>query len=152
MKCSKIAALLLLPVLLCTAGCSVKSGIRSGYEKVISAMGTLTPTPNAALIGVRTPGRDDCTGAYAASCEKARGKDVVFGGCGLQTRRLEITGSVSCQAGFVQILLKNGSKEIRLTPNSSGSIAESICGDWYLSVEYADFSGSVTLCSRDSTQ
>ena len=154
-KCSKIAALLLLPVLLCTAGCSVKSGIRSGYEKVISAMGTLTPTPNAALIGVRTPGRDDCTGAYAASCEKARGKDVVFGGCGLQTRRLEITGSVSCQAGFVQILLKNGSKEIRLTPNSSGSIAESICGaggDWYLSVEYADFSGSVTLCSRDSTQ
>lgn len=54
MKCSKIAALLLLPVLLCTAGCSVKSGIRSGYEKVISAMGTLTPTPNAALIGVRT--------------------------------------------------------------------------------------------------
>ena len=37
MKCSKIAALLLLPVLLCTAGCSVKSGIRSGYEKVISA-------------------------------------------------------------------------------------------------------------------
>ena len=34
MKCSKIAALLLLPVLLCTAGCSVKSGIRSGYEKV----------------------------------------------------------------------------------------------------------------------
>ena len=115
MKCSKIAALLLLPVLLCTAGCSVKSGIRSGYEKVISAMGTLTPTPNAALIGVRTPGRDDCTGAYAASCEK----------------------------------------EIRLTPNSSGSIAESICGaggDWYLSVEYADFSGSVTLCSRDSTQ
>lgn len=155
MKCSKIAALLLLPVLLCTAGCSVKSGIRSGYEKVISAMGTLTPTPNAALIGVRTPGRDDCTGAYAASCEKARGKDVVFGGCGLQTRRLEITGSVSCQAGFVQILLKNGSKEIRLTPNSSGSIAESICGaggDWYLSVEYADFSSSVTLCSRDSTQ
>ena len=125
MKCSKIAALLLLPVLLCTAGCSVKSGIRSGYEKVISAMGTLTPTPDAALIGVRTPGRDDCTGAYAASCEKARGKDVVFGGCGLQTRRLEITGSVSCQAGFVQILLKNGSKEIRLTPNSSGSIAES---------------------------
>ena len=77
MKCSKIAALLLLPVLLCTAGCSVKSGIRSGYEKVISAMGTLTPTPNAALIGVRTPGRDDCTGAYAASCEKARGQ-----GCG----------------------------------------------------------------------
>ena len=155
MKCSKIAALLLLPVLLCTAGCSVKSGIRSGYEKVISAMGTLTPTPDAALIGVRPPGRDDCTGAYAASCEKARGKDVVFGGCGLQTRRLEITGSVSCQAGFVQILLKNGSKEIRLTPNSSGSIAESICGaggDWYLSVEYADFSGSVTLCSRDSTQ
>lgn len=70
MKCSKIAALLLLPVLLCTAGCSVKSGIRSGYEKVISAMGTLTPTPNAALIGVRTPGRDDCTGAYAASCER----------------------------------------------------------------------------------
>lgn len=110
MKCSKIAALLLLPVLLCTAGCSVKSGIRSGYEKVISAMGTLTPTPNAALIGVRTPGRDDCTGAYAASCEKARGKDVVFGGCGLQTRRLEITGSVSCQAGFVQILLKNGAR------------------------------------------
>ena len=49
MKCSKIAALLLLPVLLCTAGCSVKSGILSGYEKVISAMGTLTPTPDAAL-------------------------------------------------------------------------------------------------------
>lgn len=78
MKYSKIVALLLLPILLCTAGCSVKSGILSGYEKVVSTMGALTLTPDAALIGVRTPGRDDCTGAYAASCEKARGKDVVL--------------------------------------------------------------------------
>ena len=73
MKCSKILALLLLPVLLCTAGCSVKSGIRSGYEKVISAMGTLTPTPNAALIGVRTPGRDDCTGVSSQCPDHTEG-------------------------------------------------------------------------------
>ena len=45
MKCSKILALLLLPVLLCTAGCSVKSGIRSGYEKVISAIVNTTAEP-----------------------------------------------------------------------------------------------------------
>ncbi len=151
MKHSKIIALLLLPVLFCTVGCSTKSDFLSRYERAISSIGTMTLTPDTALIGARTAGKDDYTGAYAASCEKTRGKDIVFGGCDLQTRCLEITGSVSCQTGFIQILVKNGSEEIRLIPDSGGNIAHSIYGfggDWYLSVEYTNFSGSVAICSR----
>ena len=50
----------------------------------------------------------------------------------------------------VQLIVKNGSDELWLTPDANGNISQEITGsggDWYLSVEYADFSGSVTLCS-----
>ena len=113
-------------------------------------MGSLARTSEHKLIGTRTCGSDDYTGAYAATCRQARGKDVVFGGCSLQARRLQVTGSVACQSGFVQLIVKNGSDELWLTPDANGNISQEITGsggDWYLSVEYADFSGSVTLCS-----
>ena len=68
--------------------------------------------------------------------------DVVFGGCSLQARRLQVTGSVACQSGFVQLIVKNGSDELWLTPDANGNISQEITGsggDWYLSVEYAEF-------------
>lgn len=137
-------------ILLCSTGCSGKDVILHGYEKVVSTMGALTRTKKSDLIGTRTDGKDDYTGAYAAACKAARGKDVVFGGCDLQTRQLHITGSVSCQAGIIQIMIKNGSEEIYVTPDAKGNIAEEITGtggDWYLIVDYADFTGTVSLCS-----
>ena len=130
MKLRKIWVLPLLLTLVCSVGCGGKADLLHGYEKVVSSMGSLARTSEHKLIGTRTCGSDNYTGAYAATCRQARGKDVVFGGCSLQARRLQVTGSVACQSGFVQLIVKNGSG-----------------GDWYLSVEYADFSGSVTLCS-----
>ena len=75
--------------------------------------------------------------------------------CGF--RRVQLAGKAAashglgcCQSGFVQLIVKNGSDELWLTPDANGNISQEITGsggDWYLSVEYADFSGSVTLCS-----
>lgn len=150
MKLRKIWVLPLLLTLVCSVGCGGKANLLHGYEKVVSSMGSLARTSEHKLIGTRTCGSDDYTGAYAATCRQARGKDVVFGGCSLQARRLQVTGSVACQSGFVQLIVKNGSDELWLTPDANGNISQEITGsggDWYLSVEYTDFSGSVTLCS-----
>ena len=150
MKLRKIWVLPLLLTLVCSVGCGGKADLLHGYEKVVSSMGSLARTSEHKLIGTRTCGSDNYTGAYAATCRQARGKDVVFGGCSLQARRLQVTGSVACQSGFVQLIVKNGSDELWLTPDANGNISQEITGsggDWYLSVEYADFSGSVTLCS-----
>lgn len=137
-------------LLLCNTGCTGRDAILHGYEKIVSTMGSLTRTKKSDLIGNRTDGSDDYTGAYAATCKTARGKDVVFGGCDLQTRQLSITGSIACQEGILQIMVKNGREEIYITPDPKGNIAEEITGtggDWYLIVDYADFTGTVSLCS-----
>ena len=139
MKLRKIWVLPLLLTLVCSVGCGGKADLLHGYEKVVSSMGSLARTSEHKLIGTRTCGSDNYTGAYAATCRQARGKDVVFGGCSLQARRLQVTGSVACQSGFVQLIVKNGSDELWLTPDANGNISQEITGsggDWYLSVEY----------------
>lgn len=150
MKLRKIWVLPFLLLFLFSTGCAGKESILHSYERVVSAMGKLTCTPEYALIGTRMNRDDNYTGAYAAACEQARGTDIVFGGCSLQTRKIKVTGEVSCQSGLVQLLIKNGSDELRLIPDAAGKISQEITetgGDWYLAVKYADFSGNVTLCS-----
>ena len=128
MKLRKIWVLPLLLTLVCSVGCGGKADLLHGYEKVVSSMGSLARTSEHKLIGTRTCGSDNYTGAYAATCRQARGKDVVFGGCSLQARRLQVTGSVACQSGFVQLIVKNGSDELWLTPDANGNISQEITG------------------------
>ena len=82
MKLRKIWVLPLLLTLVCSVGCGGKADLLHGYEKVVSSMGSLARTSEHKLIGTRTCGSDNYTGAYAATCRQARGKDVVFGGQG----------------------------------------------------------------------
>ena len=126
MKLRKIWVLPLLLTLVCSVGCGGKADLLHGYEKVVSSMGSLARTSEHKLIGTRTCGSDNYTGAYAATCRQARGKDVVFGGCSLQARRLQVTGSVACQSGFVQLIVKNGSDELWLTPDANGNISQEL--------------------------
>ena len=128
MKLRKIWVLPLLLTLVCSVGCGGKADLLHGYEKVVSSMGSLARTSEHKLIGTRTCWGDNYTGAYAATCRQARGKDVVFGGCSLQARRLQVTGSVACQSGFVQLIVKNGSDELWLTPDANGNISQEITG------------------------
>ena len=128
MKLRKIWVLPLLLTLVCSVGCGGKADLLHGYEKVVSSMGSLARTSEHKLIGTRTCGSDNYTGAYAATCRQARGKDVVFGGCSLQARRLQVTGSVACQSGFVQLIVKNGSDELWLTHDANGNISQEITG------------------------
>ena len=86
MKLRKIWVLPLLLTLVCSVGCGGKADLLHGYEKVVSSMGSLARTSEHKLIGTRTCGSDNYTGAYAATCRQARGKDVVFGGCSLPVR------------------------------------------------------------------
>lgn len=135
---------------LCSCGVDT---ITSGYEKMISTMGSFSLTKKSDLIGVRTEGVDDYTGAYAASCEIARGRDVVFGGCSTRSRCFKITGKVEIQSGIVRISIKNGTQSDQyLIPDKYGNIEEEVNskgGDYYLFVDYADFTGTVVLCCEE---
>ena len=66
MKLRKIWVLPLLLTLVCSVGCGGKADLLHGYEKVVSSMGSLARTSEHKLIGTRTCGSDNYTGAYAA--------------------------------------------------------------------------------------
>ena len=97
MKLRKIWVLPMLLTLVCSVGCGGKADLLHGYEKVVSSMGSLARTSEHKLIGTRTCGSDNYTGAYAATCRQARGKDVVFGGCSLQARRRLVSFGGICR-------------------------------------------------------
>ncbi len=153
MRFRTIGVLLLCAGMACSTGCgSWKDTMLSGYANVVAALGDLSRTKSAELIGTRTDGSDAYTGAYASSCQKVRGRDVIFGGCSIQQQNLTITGTVQTQAGFVRIIVQDGSSpEQSLIPDSNGKIHAEIAGnggDCYILVDYADFTGTLTLCSE----
>ena len=91
MKLRKIWVLPLLLTLVCSVGCGGKADLLHGYEKVVSSMGSLARTSEHKLIGTRTCGSDNYTGAYAATCRQARGKRCGF-------RRVQLAGKAGCKS------------------------------------------------------
>lgn len=80
---------------------------------------------------------------------------MVFGGCSIQTRTLWLTGTVGARNGIVEIYVLNGDKEKEyLTPNEQGMFSKIIQnqgGNCYVVVDYADYTGTVTLSSEYPT-
>ena len=101
--------LLLCSSLLCCAGCADgKDMLLSAYEKTISSLGDFQRTDSFLLRGTREDGEDAYTGTYTATCKKTRAKDVVFGGCSIESRDLSITGTVGAQ--------NNISRQMQMAP------------------------------------
>ncbi len=141
----------------CSVGCgNAKDGILSIYEKTISSLGDFQRTDSFLLRGTREDGEDAYTGTYRATCRKTRAKDVVFGGCSTASRELYITGTIGAQEGVIEIYALNGTDGKQyFTPNMDGTFSGTIRsngGDCYLVVDYADFTGTVTLQSSYTEQ
>lgn len=139
--------------LLCCVGCADgKDMLLSAYEKTISSLGDFQRTDSFLLRGTREDGEDAYTGTYTATCKKTRAKDVVFGGCSIESRDLYIVGTVGAKDGIVEIYVLNGNEEKQyFTPDTDGTfsgIVHSNGGDCYLVVDYADFTGTVALQSE----
>lgn len=81
-----------------------KGKLLYGYEKTRSSLGGFQRTSKQQLYRMRLDGEDAYTGTYQADCRNVRGKDVVFGGCSIQTRTLWLTGTVGARNGIVEIL------------------------------------------------
>ena len=132
-----------------------KSKLLYGYEKTLSSLGGFQRTSKQQLYGMRLDGEDAYTGTYQADCRNVRGKDVVFGGCSIQTRTLWLTVTVGARNGIVEIYVLNGDKEKEyLTPNEQGMFSKIIQnqgGNCYVVVDYADYTGTVTLSSEYPT-
>ncbi len=153
MNKKRIFLLLFCSGLLCCSGCADgKEMLLSAYEKTISSLGDFQRTDSFLLCGKRIDGADAYTGTYTATCKKTRAKDVVFGGCSTKSRDLSITGTVGAQDGVIEIYVLNGNeKKQYFTPDVDGTfsgIVHSSGGDCYLVVDYADFTGTVTLQSN----
>lgn len=82
-------------------------------------------------------------GNVSGRLSERTGKDVVFGGCSIQTRTLWLTGTVGARNGIVEIYVLNGDKEKEyLTPNEQGMFSKIIQnqgGNCYVVVDYADY-------------
>ena len=100
-------------------GANWKSKLLYGYEKTLSSLGGFQRTSKQQLYGMRLDGEDAYTGTYQADCRNVRGKDVVFGGCSIQTRTLWLTGTVGARNGIVEIYVLNGEKEKEYLPDST---------------------------------
>lgn len=98
--CLVLAALLMAATL---ASCRWESEdmqrVVDGYEALVSAVGSFQITNDRELIGSRMRGTDAYTGSYTADCQDADGRDVIFGGASIRTRRLHLTGQVRTEAG-----------------------------------------------------
>lgn len=118
------------------------------WDRFVEMLGKTQITPDAKLIGERTPGEDTYVGTYYAHCNHASGRDVVFGGGSIQERTVQLQGHVDTENGAVQIRVRLGDEVSYVTPNAAGDFAAGFSlkgGGNYLMLDYEDFSGTITL-------
>lgn len=124
-------------------------------ENWSASLGQSQLTADADLIGTRTPGTDDYTGSYQATCSHVTGRDVIFGGGSLHTRTLTLSGSVHAQNGQATIRIRQNEDVTLLAPDEAGNFSITLYlenGGNYIMVIYEDFSGTITLTAEDPSE
>lgn len=118
------------------------------WDRLVEMLGRTQITPDAKLIGIRTTGEDGYVGTYDADCNQSTGRDVVFGGGSVKARTVHLQGYVECLSGTAQIHARFGERVEELRPDENGNFEASYQltgGGNYLMVDYAGFSGTITM-------
>lgn len=110
------------------------------------------------LIGQRKTQEDRFSGSYQAKPRGVTGRDVVFGGSSILTRKLRLTGRIQTESGSAGVRVRMNEEVISLTPDEKGNIATElrfVSGGNYIMVDYREFTGEVELkcemCQEDAS-
>lgn len=142
---------LLLPLTACRFRYMAPDEAVSFVENLAGIVGSFQITSDRDLIGERSCGEDAYTGRYWAECGGNTGKDVVFGGASLETKRLYVSGYVNAYSGRAVVRIRTNGDVMELEPDEDGYFETELkleSGGNYIMVRYEDFSGTVELTSR----
>lgn len=120
----------------------------SQWDRFVEMCGRTQITPDSKLIGTRTYGEDAYVGTYYADCDKATGRDVIFGGGSIQERNVHLQGHVEQKSGTVQLRVRLGGQVEEPMLDEQGNFDLSFHldgGGNYFMLDYESFSGTVTL-------
>ena len=91
----------------------------------------------------------DCySGSYNAQAEQMTGRDVVFGGAGMEERTISCSGNIDRESGSIKIRVRMNEEVVYISPNENGHFEKEFSfesGGNYIMVDYEDFTGSIEL-------
>lgn len=142
---------LLLPLTACRLRYINPDDVTGLLENLSGIIGSFQITSDCELIGERSCGEDAYTGRYWAECEGNTGKDVVFGGASLESRKLCVFGCVDTWSGRAVIRIRMNGDVTELEPDEDGYFETELkldSGGNYIIVRYENFTGTVQLTSK----
>lgn len=117
-------------------------------EDTTAKLGASQITADKDLIGERLYAKDTYTGRYLADCDGNTGKDVVFGGGSIETRKLYIYGCIITYSGKATVRIRMNEDVVELETDEEGYFQTELnleSGGNYIMVKYEDFTGTVDL-------
>ncbi|MGN8630684.1 hypothetical protein ACTNEW_03635 [Blautia sp. HCP3S3_G3] len=151
-----IAGTLLICVLTVLSGCSAWNNNSDGIkiieqvENWTEALGKKQITKDSDLCGERTleQSGDYYSGSYNAQVEQMTGRDVVFGGAGVEERTVICNGNIETKSGSAEIRVRMNEEVVYISPDDNGYFEKVLSfesGGNYIMVDYEDFTGSIDL-------
>lgn len=139
------------------SGCAEwKSSHTDGKEVIgqisewTGTLGKKQLTTDTDLCGTRTLEQEEdfYTGTYTARVEQMTGRDVIFGGAGVEERTMICSGMVNITSGDIKIRVRMNEDVVYITPDENGDFEAEfsfVSGGNYIMVDYEDFTGSIDL-------
>lgn len=147
-------AVLICCMALSLTGCGYRSWnsweLLKFMDNLAGKLGASQITPDQELFGERVCHDDAYVGSYTAQCQSGTGKDVVFGGASIETRRLQIYGRILADAGQARVRIRMNEEVVVLETDEEGCFETELrlgSGGNYIMIDYEDFSGTVELTS-----
>ena len=131
------------------AACGMNADeVQKFLNGVVKNLGDSQITEDKDLIGIRSLADDAYTGLYRADCHGKTGRDVVFGGASIHSRKLHVYGTVCCNSGNAVVKVRQNEKVNALSLEDNGKFETNLSctsGGNYIMIDYEDFNGNVEL-------
>ena len=111
-------------------------------------LGASQITADEDLLGERICQGDAYMGSYLAECDGDTGRDVVFGGGSIESRRLQVSGRILTASGTAVVRIRMNEEVVELTTDENGCFEAELSlksGGNYIMVDYEGFSGRVVM-------
>lgn len=142
---------LLLPLTACGFRQIFSNDLYHFLEGISGIIGSAQITSDGDLIGERTDEKDAYTGRYWAECQGSTGKDVVFGGASIDSRKLYVSGYVLTESGKAVVRIRMNEDVTQLETDEDGYFETELylkAGGNYIMVNYENFIGTVNLTAK----
>lgn len=118
------------------------------YSHAVEIMGKSQLTSAFHMIGERHDEKDDYTGSYTCDADDAVGRDVVYGGCSIDSLSIRLEGRIRAEHGLAAIRIRQGNETMEIDVDENGFFDEQLVfdsGGNYIMVDYKHFTGEVEL-------